>query len=216
MITLRPDECRVLGVLVEKALTTPAQYPLTLLALVSGCNQKSNRHPVTNLDEDSVLAALDSLRGKQLVREVLLSGSRVGKFRHNAREAMGVDTSELIILTELLLRGPQTTGELRGRASRMHPLESLDAVDNLLQSLIGREPPLVRRLPPPAGTRAATYAQLVCPDLHPTVAREAATRGTGGTAMTEAPSQTLTARVDSLEIEVAQLKQTVERLGGSQ
>jgi hypothetical protein len=215
MITLRPDECRVLGVLVEKALTTPAQYPLTLLALVNGCNQKSNRHPVTNLDEDSVLAALDSLRGKQLVREVLLSGSRVGKFRHNAREAMGVDTSELIILTELLLRGPQTTGELRGRASRMHPLESLDAVDNLLQALIGREPPLVRRLPPPPGTRAATYAQLVCPDLHPTDTREAATRGSGETAMTEASSQTLTARVDSLEIEVAQLKQTVERLAGS-
>ena len=216
MITLRPDECRVLGVLVEKALTTPAQYPLTLLALVNGCNQKSNRHPVTNLDEDNVLAALDSLRGKQLVREVLLSGSRVGKFRHNAREAMGVDTSELIILTELLLRGPQTTGELRSRASRMHPLESLDAVDNLLKALIGREQPLVRRLPPAPGTRAATYAQLVCPDLHPTDTGEAATRGSGATAMTEAPSQTLTARVDSLEIEVAQLKQTVERLAGSQ
>ena len=83
---LAPNECRVLGVLVEKALTTPAQYPLTLNALVNGCNQKNNRHPVTSLDEDDVLEALDGLRAKQLVREVLLTGSRVGKFRHTARE----------------------------------------------------------------------------------------------------------------------------------
>lgn len=174
MIQLSPDECRVLGTLIEKAHTTPAQYPLTLNALTTGVNQKSNRHPVVNLDEDRVFDALDGLKRKGLARDVLLTGSRVTKFRHIAREALGVDTSQLVILTELLLRGPQTPGELRQNASRMHPLDSLETVQNVLQSLIDRAPapdgakpaPLVRELPPAPGTRAARYAQLICPTLH--------------------------------------------------
>jgi uncharacterized protein YceH (UPF0502 family) len=128
MLQLTPHECRVLGVLVEKAQTTPQQYPLTLNALVSGCNQKNNREPVLELSEEQVQAALDGLRQKGMAREVMLSGSRVDKFRHVAREALEIDTGELVILSELLLRGPQTIGELRGRAARMHPLETTDVV----------------------------------------------------------------------------------------
>src|SRR5512134_38169 len=111
MIHLTPHECRALGVLVEKAQTTPQQYPLTLNALVAGCNQKNNRDPVTELDEDAVLSALDGLRAADLVQELMLSGSRVAKYRHNARQVLGVETGDLVILTELLLRGPQTVGE---------------------------------------------------------------------------------------------------------
>src|SRR4051812_49801787 len=120
MLTLNANEARVLGVLVEKAQTTPAQYPMTLNAMVNGANQKNNREPVTNLSEDQVFEALEGLRTKRLANEVMLSGSRVQKYRHIARESLGIQTSELVILTELLLRGPQTIGELQGRASRMH------------------------------------------------------------------------------------------------
>jgi len=211
MTTLNPDECRVLGVLVEKALTTPAQYPLTLNGLVNGCNQKSNRHPVTSLDEDDVLAATDSLRQADLVREVMLSGSRVGKFRHNAREVLGIETATLVLLVELMLRGPQTTGEIRGRASRMHPLESTETVEHGLQGLIDRDPPLVRQLPPAPGTRAARYVQLLCPDLHPTDA-PARPAAAAPVATVQVRDPGLTARVDALEAEVSQLKQAVDRL----
>ncbi|MHC5003726.1 MAG: YceH family protein [Planctomycetota bacterium] len=166
MLQLNPHECRVLGVLVEKAQTTPAQYPLTLNALLSGCNQKNNRDPVTNLTEDQVIGAIDSLRAKQLVREVMLSGSRVAKYRHHARDALEIATSELVIMAELLLRGPQTVGELRNRASRMHALDSLEIVQAVLEALGGREEPLVKKVPPAPGSRAPRYAQLLCPGLH--------------------------------------------------
>lgn len=164
---LSPDECRVLGTLVEKAQTTPAQYPLSLNALVNGVNQKNNRWPVVSISEETALKALDGLRAKGLVREVALAGSRVEKFRHVAREALAVSTSELVLLAELWLRGPQTVGELRGRASRMHPLESLETTQALLAGLATREDPLVRELAPAPGSRASRWAQLVCPSMHP-------------------------------------------------
>lgn len=167
MLQIAPDACRVLGTLVEKAHTVPAQYPLTLNAIVAGTNQKNNRDPIVELDDERVLAALDSLRGLGLVHEVILTGSRVPKFRHLSREVLGVNTSELAILAELLLRGPQTVGELRGRASRMHPLESLETVGNFLDSMRNRESPLVEELPPIPGTRANRWRQLLCRDLHP-------------------------------------------------
>jgi uncharacterized protein YceH (UPF0502 family) len=208
MSRLTPDECRVLGVLVEKALTTPAQYPLSLNALISGANQKSNREPVLNLSEDRVLAALDGLRMKNLAREVMLSGSRVAKYRHIARETMDVSTSELVILTELLLRGPQTVGELRGRASRMHPLESIEVVTNVLEHLAAREEPYVQSLPPAPGSRANRYAQLLCPELHPLDAAPAS-----AAPMEAAPiDHDLAERVRRLEEDVEELKQTVARL----
>lgn len=167
MLKISPDACRVLGTLVEKAQTVPAQYPLTLNSIVVGVNQKNNRDPVVEIDEERSLAALDELRGLGLVHEVVLTGSRVPKFRHLSREVLAVNTSELVILAELLLRGPQTIGELRGRASRMHPLESLEVVGNLLDSMRRREAPLVEELPPIPGTRANRWRQLLCPDLHP-------------------------------------------------
>ena len=222
MISLSANECRVLGVLVEKAQTTPQQYPLTLNALVSGANQKNNRDPITNLNEEQVMQTLDGLRAKGLAREVMLSGSRVEKFRHVAREVLEVDTNQLVILTELLLRGPQTIGELRGRASRMHPLESTEIVKNVLDSLMSRPEPLVRELPPASGDRAPRYAQLLCPSLHPLDAAPFSTRTASHAAqrtetMSGAPEHAATdaelfARVQQLESELAKLRDQVKRL----
>ena len=214
MVTLKPDECRVLGVLIEKALTTPQQYPLTLNSLTIGCNQKNCRLPLTNLDEDRVFDAVESLRGKGLVREAMLSGSRVPKFRHVARETLSVETPALVVLAELMLRGPQTSGELRGNASRMHPIESLDALQAVLASLMKHEPPIVREL---AGGHARRYAQLLCPDLHsleePPQAggREAPLRAEAGTG-SGAAAATLTSRVEALEREVGMLRDALRKL----
>lgn len=211
---LSADECRVLGTIIEKAQTVPGQYPITLNALTNGCNQKNNREPVTNLSEEDVLTALDSLRAKGFTRDLMLSGSRVTKYRHLTREVLGIETGPLVLLTELLLRGPQTSGELRSRAARMHPLESLEAVEAMLNTLIDRLAeaggPLVRRLAPAPGTRAARYAQLLCPDLHPLDAAPAA--GGGGDVEERAASSGLAARVEQLEAEVARLKEIVQRL----
>jgi len=154
---------RVLGVLIEKAYTTPAQYPLSLNAIRAGCNQASNRAPVMQISDDDVFDTLDSLRHKDLVREVILSGSRVAKYKQVVREAWEVSTAELVILAELMLRGPQTVGQIRQRASRMHTVESVEVAQNVLDHLAGREPPLIRRIDPPPGSRAALYDQLVGP-----------------------------------------------------
>src|SRR3954471_3407198 len=166
MIQLSPDESRVLGVLVEKATTTPEQYPLSLNAVVNGANQKNNRDPVLTMEEGAAFEALEGLRAKGLVVRVDMAGSRVNKYRHQAGEALHVRAAERAVLAELLLRGPQTLGELRGRASRMHPLESLDVVKNALRGLSVRDEPLVRDLPPSPGSRAERYAQLLCPEAH--------------------------------------------------
>lgn len=210
MIQLKPDECRVLGVLVEKALTTPQQYPLSLNALTAGCNQKNNRFPVVEWDEDRVYDAVDSLRAKGLVREANLSGSRVAKFRHLAREVLEVDTPQLVLLTELLLRGPQSIGDLRGNASRMHPIESIDAARAVLDSLMSRPEPMVKEAPPPPGGRARLFLQLLCPDLHP-VAAGAATAETSA-ALPSAGGAGMSARLDALEAEVARLRDAVRTL----
>jgi uncharacterized protein YceH (UPF0502 family) len=166
MTPLTPDECRVLGVLIEKAQTTPQQYPLSVNALTLGCNQKNNRHPVVEWDEERVYSAVDSLRAKGLVREANLTGSRVPKFRHVAREVFSVDTPELVVLAELMLRGHQSAGELRQNASRMHPIEGLDAAQTILNALAARQPPMTRELPRRSGERATRWRQLLCPELH--------------------------------------------------
>src|SRR4029453_1764650 len=168
IIQLTPDEARVLGVLVEKSTTTPDHDPLSLNAVVAGANQKNNRDPVMNMSEDAAWDALEGLRGKSLVVRIEAgAGSRVHRFRHNATDALHVRQGELAVLAELLLRGPQTLGELRGRASRMHPLESLDVVKSMPRGLAERSEPLVRELPPAPGSRAERYVQLLCPELHP-------------------------------------------------
>ena len=167
MVQLSPDESRVLGVLIEKAQTTPDQYPLSLNAVVSGANQKNNRDPVLTMSEDQCHDALESLRGRGLVVRVDVVGNRVPKYRHETGQVLHARTGEVAILAELLLRGPQTMGELRGRASRMHPMETLEAVRDLLRALMERPEPLVKQLPPEPGSRAERYAQLLCPELHP-------------------------------------------------
>ncbi len=211
MIQLTADESRVLGVLVEKAQTTPAQYPLTINGMVLGCNQKNNREPVTNLTEEAVFRALDGLRAKGLVREAMLSGSRVAKFRHVARETLSLSTPELVVLAELLMRGPQSVGELRGRASRMHPLESLEAVQTVVDAMASRPEPLVERLDPHPGSRAVRYAQRLCPGLHPT---DAPAGPEPASEAQPAPSG-LAFRVGQLEEQVAALRRAVRDLAES-
>ena len=218
MTELTDDECRVLGVLVEKAHTTATQYPLSLNALTTGCNQKSNRHPVVHLDEDRVVRALDGLRGKQLAVFVDMAGSRVMKYKHTAREGLDVDTRELVILTELLLRGPQTTGEIRARASRMYRLGSLDDVRHILESLMTRDEPMVRRLAPAPGSRAERYAQLLCADLHPLdepAGGAGAPEAAAVAAAVAATDPPLAGRVEQLEQEVGRLRRIVEALAES-
>src|SRR5688500_11026021 len=148
MIQLNPNEARVLGVLIEKATTTPEQYPLSINALTNGANQKNNRDPVSSLVEDDIFDAVEGLREKQLAVRVDQVGSRVHKYKHTAGETLRCSTAQLAILAELLLRGPQTLGELRGRASRMHPLPTLDDVKNTLRGLMEQQEPLARELPP--------------------------------------------------------------------
>jgi uncharacterized protein YceH (UPF0502 family) len=138
-IQLSPTEARVLGVLVEKAFTVPASYPMKINAIVTGASQTSNRHPVKQYEEEPIYDALDGLRQKGLVTRVEGSSARVPKYRHEMRERLGLGTPQVVVLAELMLRGPQTIGEIRGRASRMHPLESLEVVKNVLDSLIQRE-----------------------------------------------------------------------------
>jgi uncharacterized protein YceH (UPF0502 family) len=164
-ILLNEVECRVLGVLIEKEITTPEYYPLSLNALVNACNQKSNRDPVMTLDEAAVRQALHSLDSQSLVRSVSASDSRVTKYEHRLQEAFNFYRHEIAILCVLLLRGPQTPGELRTRAERMHPFEDLSAVQSSLQHLMKREPPLVKVLPRQPGTKESRYAHLLSGDV---------------------------------------------------
>ena len=209
------DEARVIGVLIEKGQTTPESYPLTVNAIVNGANQKNNRFPVTNIDEGAAMSAVIGLRNKGLVVQQDGHGQRVPKFRHQFKEKMVLSTPEMVILAELFLRGPQTLGELRGRASRMHPLESLEMVRNTIEQLMNKAEPLVRRLAPEAGSRAERYGQLMCPDLHAVV--EGSEEADGEPAPAErtagSGSEGLGARVAQLEAEIVVLRRALERLG---
>ncbi|MGE5611455.1 MAG: YceH family protein [Bacillota bacterium] len=208
MISLTPDECRVLGVLIEKELTTPDQYPLTLNAVVNGASQKNNRYPVIEYDEDAIFDALSDLRQKGLVVRVDLAGSRAPKYRHETQQKLQISRYELVILAELLLRGPQTIGELRGRASRMHHLDSMEIVKEMLTNLMRKAEPLVQELPPAPGSRAERYAQLLCPDAHPLDAMPAPAESAAGSSTT----RSLTDRVDQLESRIEQLESEVAGL----
>jgi uncharacterized protein YceH (UPF0502 family) len=164
-ILLNEVECRVLGALIEKEITTPEYYPLSLNALVNACNQKSNRDPAMNLDEAAVRQALHSLDGQSLVRSVSASDSRVTKYEHRLQEAFNFYRHEIAILCVLLLRGPQTPGELRTRTERMHSFDDLSAVQSSLLHLMKREPPLVKVLPRQPGTKESRYAHLLSGDV---------------------------------------------------
>jgi len=161
-VVLTEGEARVLGSLVEKDITTPDYYPLSINALVNACNQKSNRDPVLSLNEETVRQALHSLNEKGLAGTASTADSRVPKYEHRMQEAFNFTRRETAVLCVLMLRGPQTPGELRGRTERMHRFEDLTDVQSTLQKLMTREEPLVKVLPRQPGTKEARYAHLLC------------------------------------------------------
>jgi hypothetical protein len=164
-IRLTDTEARVLGALIEKDSTTPDYYPLSLNALVNACNQKNNREPVMNLNEEEVRAALSGLQDQRLAGPARGADSRVTKYEHRIQEVFNFTRPETAVLCVLLLRGPQTPGELRGRTERMFQFEHLDDVQSALQRLIERDPPLVKMLPRQPGTKESRYAHLLSGDI---------------------------------------------------
>lgn len=165
MEPLSAAEARVLGALVEKDITTPDYYPLSLNALVNACNQKNNRDPVMNLEEGAVRDAVDGLHEHGLAGPASGADSRVTKYEHRLQETFNFSRGETAVLCVLLLRGAQTPGELRGRTERMHSFEDLDAVQSSLQKLMQREPPLVAVLPKQPGTKESRFAHLLAGEV---------------------------------------------------
>jgi uncharacterized protein YceH (UPF0502 family) len=168
-LRLTPLEVRILGVLLEKEVTTPEYYPLTLNALTRACNQKSNRHPVVDYDEKTVLQALDGLTfDKDLAKRVISDDSRVPKYRQALSEKLHLTRPEAAALCILMLRGPQTLGEMRGRTERLHDFATIEAVETTLQGLLEHVPaPLVTRLPRQLGHKEVRYAHLLAGDVVP-------------------------------------------------
>jgi len=208
-ILLSEVETRVLGSLVEKELTTPEYYPLSLHALVNACNQKSNRDPVMNLDEEAVREALRTLDKKGLAGAADNMVSRVTKYEHRLQEAYNFTRHEIAILSELLLRGPQTPGELRSRADRMHKFDDLGIVQSTLQRLMKREPPLVKLLPRQPGMKEARYAHLLSGDVEALPPADTAAVGVAVTSSAGSGERIarLEAQVENLQSEIADLKQ---------
>ena len=162
---LNEVEARVLGALIEKDITTPDYYPLSLNALVNACNQKNNRDPVMSLEENAVRDALRGLQDLGLAGAASGADSRVTKYEHRLQDVLNLSRGETAVLCVLLLRGPQTPGELRGRTERMHHFEDLDAVQMSLQKLMQREPPLAVMLPRQPGTKESRYAHLLSGEI---------------------------------------------------
>ncbi len=209
-ILLTEIEARVLGALIEKEITTPDYYPLSLNALVNACNQKSNRDPVMNLDEDAVAQAMRSLDEKELAGPADNFDSRVRKYEHRLQEAFNFNRLETAILCELLLRNRQTPGELRSRASRMHPFEELSEVQSTLERLMQHDPPLVRILPRQPGTKEARYTHLLCGDVEIPEAQVAPAReapAAGASASTGDRLARAESEIAALKDEIAALKQ---------
>lgn len=199
-------EVRVLGCLVEKELCTPEYYPLSLNALTTACNQKTNRDPVLDLEETDVVRGLDRLRRLGLAAQDA-EGGRVPKYMHNLQGKLRLEEAEVAVIAELFLRGPQTAGELRARAERMHPFPDLAAVERVLEALLTRDEPLVAKLPRQPGRKEHRYAHLFSGEPEP--AREAV----------EVPPETATLRVRAederlgrLEGEVASLREDLVAL----
>jgi uncharacterized protein YceH (UPF0502 family) len=210
MTKLDEIEVRVLGSLMEKEITTPDYYPLSLNALINACNQKSNRDPVMALDESVVTQALDSLNQEGLAGQVTSADSRVPKYAHRLQEVFNFDRREMAVLCVLLLRGPQTPGELRGRAERMYQFDDLAVVESALRHLMEREPPLVKKLARQPGTKESRYAHLLAGDVEGWVAPAEAPPvvATGG--QDEQRITRLETEVQSLRTEIAALRQQLE------
>jgi uncharacterized protein YceH (UPF0502 family) len=240
MVTeLNEMQRRVLGALIEKALTQPEYYPMTLNALVAACNQKSNRNPVMSLDEDVVLETLESLRDLELVALVLPApGSRTNRYKHTADTHFGWQRREMAVITELLLRGPQTPGELRTRCSRMAPFESLESVSLVLDLLQQADPPRVAVMPrepaqsavryqhrlypaseqptPTLHAAASTGPRPAAPQVAVSSAAHARTSAVPGGSPSSPPvsggSSALQDRIDTLQDEIAGLQQNLAEL----
>jgi uncharacterized protein YceH (UPF0502 family) len=213
-IELSSHEARVIGCLLEKEITTPEQYPLSLNALTNACNQKSNRDPVLDLDEATVQQALDGLNKKYLVSEETGYGSRVAKYRHRFCNTeygtLKFSPQELGIVCELLLRGPQTPGELRSRASRLCPFKDVTEVEAALEALARREDgPFVVRLPREPGKRESRYAHLFGGEVEESMA----TGHEDAHSLEPEQRVQLEQRVAQLEVEVAELKALLSRHG---
>ncbi|HEX8799481.1 MAG TPA: YceH family protein [Terriglobales bacterium] len=210
-IVLTDVEARVLGALVEKDITTPDYYPLSLNALVNACNQKNNRDPVMTLDENQVREALSGLEAMGLAGPASSADSRVTKYEHHLQDVFNFSRGETAVICVLLLRGPQTPGELRGRTERLHRFEDLEAVQAALQHLMRREPPLAVMLPRQPGTKESRYAHLLSGEIP-----VAAPASRGVAVPVDPPQQDRVSRLEeqvaTLEREVSDLKQTVEAL----
>ena len=205
---LSPVAARVLGSLVEKEITTPEYYPLSLNALANACNQKNNREPVMNLDEDQIRQALHQLEDDGLAGPARGTDSRVAKYEHRMQEVFNFTRGEIAVVCVLLLRGPQTPGELRGRSERMHRFEELSDVQSTLQRLMQREPPLVKVLPRQPGTKEARYAHLFSGEPAEVVATVETIESAGtGSSMAQ-----MEAEIAALREEVAELRAQVEKV----
>ena len=202
---LTENEVRVLGSLIEKDITTPEYYPLSLNALVNACNQKSNRDPVMQLNEDAVRDALEGLQEQRLAGPARGADSRVTKYEQRLQEVFNFTRPEIAVLCVLQLRGPQTPGELRGRAERMHRFETLEDVQSALQKLMQREPPLAKVLPRQPGTKESRYAHLLSGDVV-----EAQAPVQIGAAVERTPADA--ERIARLEEEVAELRREVSEV----
>jgi uncharacterized protein YceH (UPF0502 family) len=207
---LSPAESRVLGTLMEKARTVPDSYPLSMQALLTGCNQKTTRDPVMNLTEGQVAEALDELKGLALVVEQ--SGARVPRYSHNFQRVVGVPEQAAALLGLLMLRGPQTAGELRINTERWHRFADISSVDAFLEELQDRSAdkggPLVVKLPRAPGAREQRWAHLLCGEVD----LSQAPSGPVGSTATEDEVIALTRRVATLEDEVAGLQRTLAQL----
>jgi uncharacterized protein YceH (UPF0502 family) len=206
-IQLDDAEVRVLGALMEKEVATPEYYPLSLNALVNACNQKSNREPVVSYDEDTVETALGGLRAKGLAARISGHDMRVPKHAHRLPEVINLGRREAAVLCVLMLRGPQTAGELRGRTERLYQFDDLEAVDACLTRLMEWQPePLVARLPRQVGYKEVRYAHLLSGEPPATAAAPAAAQTPGVRETRDEPVARLQASMDRLEAEVADLK----------
>jgi len=210
-IQLTEIEVRTLGSLIEKDITTPDYYPLSLNALVNACNQKNNRDPVMTLDEDAVRQALSGLQEKRLAGPAGGADSRVSKYEHRMQEVFNFDRREIAVLCVLLLRGPQTPGELRSRTERMHHFEALDELLSTLQRLIEREPPLATMLPRQPGTKEARYDHLLS-DQPRAVHSTASAAGESSMLPASSSSSHDAERLSQLENAVAELRHGLDEL----
>jgi uncharacterized protein len=204
---LTPLEARVLGVLVEKQHTVPDAYPLSVNALVSGCNQKTARTPVMNVTEAEVLAAIDGLKRLSLVLEG--SSSRVPRFEHNIKRVLGIESQAAALLTTLLLRGPQTAAELRLNTARLHGFADISSVEAFLDELAAREPPLVANLPRAPGERESRWTHLLCGELS---LNEVAERGAGDDSISPSEFEALKVEQKELAAKLATLQSLVEHM----